>query len=153
MTTPANPADQQGSRPVPDPTILTTEALLREITHLRELLESKLDSVHNRLESAEEQRREQKFDTGKAIDAALMAQREAANKSEAAIDKRIEQMQSTFKTDVSNLTLNLSDIKDRVGKIEAVKIGGSESRAGLYATIGVVATIILAVLAVIAYSA
>lgn len=163
MATPANPADGEDTRPVPDPTSLTTAALLREIGHVKELTQAlleraedlrneKFDSVQSRLESAEEQRREQKQDTGKAIDAALMAQREAANKSEGAISKQLEQMQTNFNISIGNLNRELGDIKDRVTRMEAVKLGVTESRAGLYAAVGIAITVILAVLSVIAFS-
>jgi phage-related minor tail protein len=159
-----------GSTPVPDPTALTTEALRREIQNLKEQMESKLDaakelrdekfnSVDDKLDLGERQRVEQKADTEKAITAALEAQKEAANKSEAAVAKQLEQMQNTFKTEIGNLTTNMSDIKDRVGKMEAVKLGVSEQRvegrtttAGLYAAIGIAVTLVLAVLSVIAFT-
>lgn len=85
--------------PVPDPTVLTTEALLREIKGLRELTESQIAHRHelyqaeiialNRInaekfakvdqqfELVERQRVEQKQDTKQAVDAALTAQKEA----------------------------------------------------------------------------
>ena len=37
--------DQGGSRPVPDPTLLTTQQLIREMGSLRELLETRLDAM------------------------------------------------------------------------------------------------------------
>lgn len=163
MTTPANPADQQGSRPVPDPTILTTEALTREIANLEKLITARLEraedlrnekfqSVHQRLDTAEEQRREQKTDTNAAIGAALDAQEKAASKSEAAISKQLEQLQTTFNTEIDNLAKSLSGVADRVTRMEAVKLGGTEGRTGLYATVAVVGTVILSVLAIIAFA-
>ena len=41
----AREADHGGWRPVPDPTALTTEQLLRELASLREILESRLDGM------------------------------------------------------------------------------------------------------------
>jgi hypothetical protein len=170
MTTPANPADAQGSRPVPDPTLLTTEGIQREVTHLRELLEAKLSriedlcdrdfsSVHDKLRIAEEQRKEQKVDTKEAILAALEAQEKAAQKSENAISKQLEQMGSTFNAGISNLSDGVNDVKDRVTRMEAVKLGVSEQRvegrtatAGFYAAIGIAVTVVLAVLSVIAFT-
>jgi len=40
--------------PVPDPTLLTTEALVREVGHLRELLTARLDGLEDRLDSYQE---------------------------------------------------------------------------------------------------
>lgn len=95
-----------GSRPVPDPTLLTTEALMREVAALKELLNLRLGSeaearrsdiasalasveMHSRvcgekfvgldreLHLKEQRRIEQKADTKLAVDAALQAAKEA----------------------------------------------------------------------------
>jgi len=45
-------ADREGStKPVPDPTVLTTEALVREITALRTVLDQRIDSTERLFES------------------------------------------------------------------------------------------------------
>lgn len=49
VTAPANPADTQGTRPIPDPTILTTEQLLRSISTLREWVEAQFQVRDERL--------------------------------------------------------------------------------------------------------
>jgi len=136
------------SRPVPDPTILTTEQLLREVAALRELVQSDIEgleaivaekfrSVDQQLELVERQRVEQKADTKAAVDAALTAQKEAVKeqttasdraiaKSEASMTKQLEQMGSTFTASIKGVTDNLDDVKERVGKMEAMKLGGQE---------------------------
>lgn len=177
----SQPQMSGGSTPVPDPTILSTEALQREIKQLRELLESQIRaqkdicdekflSVGDKLALGERQRVEQKSDTEKAIQAALTAQKEAVAaqaasfaesvaKSETATARQLEQMQTTFKTEISNIATNQSDLKDRVGKIEFVKIGVHEQRtegrssvAGVYAAVGIAITVILAVMSIIAFA-
>jgi hypothetical protein len=66
--------NQQGSTPVPDPTVLTTQALYREIGSLRELLEQDIVRLEQRmldLISAEHQLREaRREDDLRAIDKA-----------------------------------------------------------------------------------
>ncbi len=42
-------AEPQDSRPVPDPTLLTTQQLLREITALREIIDGRVNGVENDL--------------------------------------------------------------------------------------------------------
>lgn len=86
-------------RPVPDPTLLTTQQLEREISGLRALLEQRIEERHElyqaelaglsrvnaekfskveqQFELVERQRVEQKADTKTAVDAALSAQKEA----------------------------------------------------------------------------
>jgi hypothetical protein len=129
VATQEHPANRdQGSRPVPDPTILTTEQLLREVEHVRELLEAKIDGLHRfvterftsvsgHLTMVEQQRVEQKRDTATSLDAALRAQKEASAKAEAATTKSIDQLADTFNTAFEGVRRELADLKERVGKI------------------------------------
>ncbi len=140
MSEPTN--DPRGSRPVPDPTVLTTEQLLREIARIDqrmtdllsgadEIVAEKLHSVELQFALVERQRVEQKVDTKSAVDAALIAQKEAVReqttaseraiaKSEAATAKQIEQMATTFTTAIGGLADLVADLKDRVGRIESL---------------------------------
>jgi hypothetical protein len=103
-------------KPRPDPTVLTTAALLREIEHLRELVEAKIDghaSFSSRryddlsdlleyraeanaklfalhLDEARQQLQDQIDATQRATDAALLSTTKAIDKAEAAIEKRFE---------------------------------------------------------------
>lgn len=52
--TPPNPADATGDRPVPDPTVLTTDNLRREIAHLTELVETQLAIRDQRMDAIDE---------------------------------------------------------------------------------------------------
>jgi DNA anti-recombination protein RmuC len=161
------------SRPVPDPTLLTTEQLLREVAALRELVESDIEgleaivaekfrSVDQQLELVERQRVEQKADTKAAVDAALTAQKEAVKeqttasdraiaKSEASMTKQLEQLSATFAASIKSVVDSLDDMKQRVGSIEAMKQGGKDTVAGVYAfasvAIGVVGLIVAAFVA------
>ena len=69
--------------PRPDPTILTTAQLLRELAALRELLETRIDSLDRVLSRRMD-------DAGKAIDAALVSAEKAVTKAEIASEKRFE---------------------------------------------------------------
>jgi hypothetical protein len=215
------------SKPVPDPTVLTTQALYREVSALKELIEQRLESqslivqeqfrglqrqlklllhereiefanlkevIESRVEGVldvenekaqrieqqfdlfERQRVEQKKDTKDAVDAALTAQKEAVreqtasfqlstNKSEAAINKQLEQQAQTFKADNDSLRRSLDDLKEQnartitdlernlrasivdVGATANASVsekrGAKEDRSGLYATIGVIGTIVV----------
>ena len=163
--------------PEPDPSTLTTAQLLREIEILRgsiddkvearqremlvaqELSEAKLrgeieltaqrfDAFTGQLELIERQRVEQKSDTKAAVDAALIAQKEAVQeqtiasglsiaKSEAATAKQLDQQSVTFTTAISGVTKNssdqkdafnvsIADLKERLGALD-LKVGGIES--------------------------
>jgi len=158
-------ADVAGnSRPVPDPTILTTEQLLREIGALKDLVESwidtleqvnseKLRSVWSQLELVERQRVEQKADTKAAVDAALTAQKEAVKeqttaseraiaKSEASTTKQLEQLSVTFATNIQSVTSLVGDIKERISTIEARKASATETRTDQRLNIGMVVGIL-----------
>jgi chemotaxis protein histidine kinase CheA len=147
----------QGLVPRPDPTLLTTEQLRREIAGVekaldafRELYDSKIESqsdiigerfrsVDKQLVLVERQRVEQKEDTKAAVDAALTAQKEAVKeqttaseraiaKSEAATTKQLDQQALTFRTAIEGLTDLVNDVKERVGKLESIKQGSVETR-------------------------
>jgi len=157
---------ENDKRPVPDPTSLTTAALYREISQLRESMEhliqalrelveheihalekltyARFDRIDQQLGSAERLRIEQKVDTKVAVDAALTsakelvaqqtaAQQEAIAKSEAATSKQLEQLSATFTTAIGGASDTISDLKERVGRIESVKVGGQEKTAAIYA--------------------
>lgn len=168
-------ASDGGQRPVPDPTVLTTEALQREIKALKELLEmrtngvtnlmlEKFRSVDEQLSLVERQRVEQKADTKAAVDAALTAQKEAVKeqttasataiaKSESGTSEQLKQLSTSFTTAFESQRREFSDLKERVGSIEAMKLGGQESRAGLYAAAAFISSLIVVGLAVVGFIA
>lgn len=108
----------QGSRPVPDPTFLTTEALHREITGLRELLEAKVKSladllaerverVNERVTLLDNQRASEKQNADQALQVALVS-----------IKEQLAQMMAANQTAVESLRRETGDLKDRVGRVE-----------------------------------
>jgi hypothetical protein len=155
----------QDSRPIPDPTILTTQQLNREIsslnvlvdlrlTALRDIVEEKFSSVGTQLNLEERQRVEQKEDTKAAIDAALTAQKEAVKeqtissdkaiaKSETGMSELIKGIRSELLTAVKGVDTIAGDLKERVVKLESIKLGQQENRAGIYAAIGSVGLVLL----------
>src|SRR6185437_5456113 len=162
---------QQGSVPVPDPTLLTTENLRREILGLRELVETKIEAlkeltfeklakVEQEFDLVERQSVEQNKDTKDAVDAALTAQKEAVKeqttaseraiaKSEAGTNKQLEQLADNFNTTFRGITTTIDDLKDRVRGIEATRVGGQQTTSSIVGIIGVIAAIVGAGVAVI----
>jgi hypothetical protein len=176
----ANETPRHGNNlPVPDPTILTTQALEREVENLREMVEREVaglkELVFDRLKGqgllcdekfraigdqftfVESLRLEQKKDTKDAVDAALTAQKEAVSKSETGMTGRLEQLSVTFTTTVESLRREMGDMKDRIIEVDRKaeasaqqKIGAKEDRTGLYAGIATIVVILSVVFAVIA---
>jgi len=165
-------AGEWGSRPVPDPTVLTTSQLLREIqgverslSALKELTESdlegleavvaeKFNSVDTQFSLIERQRVEQKTDTGNALAAALAAAKEAVTKNEEATKEQLAQLKNTFDTAIAGVQALLNDLRDRVGRIENVKQGGqeqrTEDRAGINSTTAIIGALVAVVILALA---
>lgn len=124
------------STPIPDPTTLTTENLIREITHLRELLEARVDTLKAELETyiethhakhreikeafngrfddlvnrlAELDRRyQQRYESqSEAVGAAFEAQQEATRAALSAAEKAVETaLESADKAVIKSEALN-----------------------------------------------
>jgi uncharacterized phage infection (PIP) family protein YhgE len=158
-------------RPTPDPTILTTEQLLREVENATKLMESQIENVDamckQRFEQVKEQfalvegqRVEQKRDTQDAVDAAFSASKEAVKeqtsasdraiaKSEASMLEQLKQLSTTFSQQIKAVTDTVGDLKERVQAIESVKQGRVESGTDRRAVIGSSTQLVAAVAAII----
>lgn len=124
--------DDRLSRPSPDPTLLTTEALQREVASLERLLEQRVGAVLVLLEQrikgivetraqefktvdekfaavqqglnlVEQQRVEQKKDTKDAVDAALTAQKEAVSEQTTASERSIAKSEAATTKSIEQL--------------------------------------------------
>ncbi len=171
---------QQDVRPVPDPTVLTTEASIRqeamirnliktEIEHQNELFTEKLAGISRQFmmqfTMLDARTAEQKQDTTTALHAALAAQKEAVaaqtasseksiTKSETATTERIKGVETLLATSTKATDDKITDLKDRVIAIEAVKLGSVEQAASSRASgtdlRGILAIVISVVLLLIA---
>jgi hypothetical protein len=135
--------------PNPDPSSLTTAALLREVSRLEALLDvriigmeriqaEKFRRVEQQFSLVEQQRVEQKSDTKAAVDAALTAQKEAVKeqttaseraiaKSETATAKSIEELRSTFTATLEPIRRDLDDMKGRIVASEVQRTTSAET--------------------------
>lgn len=118
--------------PRPDPTVLTTEALTREINHVRELYDVQLALI-------ERQRVESKADAEKALAAAMVAQ----EKAQALLAENVAAA-------ISALTKGLNDLTVTVGMMQAGKTGVREGQQAIYAFVGFVIALVGAVAVAIA---
>lgn len=175
-------------KPTPDPTILTTEQLLREVDRVKELMtalveglqqvtDERFKSFTRQLDMLEQQRTElkadtqalrieQKKDTKDAVDAALIAQKEAvreqtlaseraAAKAEASNVKQTDQLQALFTSAIAQVTSTFNDLKTRVERIENLAQGGrlqqshtQDVQNNQRAIIGLIATVLVAAVVV-----
>jgi hypothetical protein len=114
-----------GSVPSPDPTVLTTQNLQREILAVRELVELRIEAVSGLTESKylvcmerfdrlegqlrmwfqqmEAQRLEQKADTRQTVNAALDAQKELVRQETAASEQAISKSESNLTKQLEQL--------------------------------------------------
>jgi hypothetical protein len=166
-----------GSRPVPDPTVLTSravDALRKELTEvfdtkmdgLARLTEERFRAVYDKLLTGESLRIEQKVDTKVGLDAALAAQKEGATQQAAAFaaetakternfTEQLKGQRDTFGTAIAAQTTRYDDLDKRLTRMESAKIGAGESTAerrnasqAMYALVGFVVTLVLAALVI-----
>lgn len=143
------------STPVPDPTILTTEQLLRAIdgvqseqsirdAGIRDLfnekfknVDEKFRAVYDQLAVSERQRIEQKQDTKIAVDAALASQvnivreqtlaaEKAIAKTEASTFESLKQLQATFTIGLAGQANSIGDLKERVVVMESSRVSQTQ---------------------------
>ena len=154
-------SDQRGTgwRPVPDPTELTTRQLHREIGILQEIIETRLGSIDELMDEKfkgvestfaliERQRVESKDDSTKALEAALVAQKDAVKKTEDQTGKQIDSFVNRFGTVLDDVRSEIAVVNGRITVIEAIKIGGNEVRTESRLTVGVVIAAVSVIVAV-----
>ena len=133
--------DRRGALPVPDPTLLTTEALVREISHLRELLTSRIEAVEEGLNEYQrhhdERHRSRINETTEAIQhlTELAAERFAGIQTQ--LVERDSRVQESSQASKDAIAAALAAQKEAVDKSEqATKEGMTSMRAEIRAELG-----------------
>jgi hypothetical protein len=143
--------DELRSRPDPDPTLLTTEQLLRSIASLREesqnwvdklqlLLEAKIAGkdiyYDEKFRSIETQFKERDVRTDQtasqvklAVDAALQAQKEAAGEQAKSFSAATTKSETAMNKQIEGLDGKITDVKDRLNRVEAMNLGANYNRS------------------------
>jgi hypothetical protein len=141
-----------GLRPIPDPTILTTQQLTREITTLKDLMSAQIsalrelmfatfktheglfDAISVRFHERDTRFNQAEQNSKDAVSAALQAQKDsvaeqnraseqAIAKAEAATMKQIDQIHLLLQASTNSLDGKINDIKDRITSIEGKTLG------------------------------
>jgi hypothetical protein len=161
-------------RPTPDPTVLTTAQLLREIesvkdwtnalvTASKDVTIERFRSVETQFALSERQRVEQKKDTKDAVDAALSAAKEAVQeqtkasaeaigKSEAINSNTQSQLAAQFETGIKSVTEKFDDLKDRVLRLEQTRItevASHETQRMDYGLLVSIASVFISIIAIV----
>jgi hypothetical protein len=142
--------------PIPDPTLLTTDQLRREILSLREILEGKITNVETKVASNREITRETlvlvdvKFnERDKALAAALLSAKEAVVKSEANTHEALSQLRELFMAESKATNTKVDDLRDARNRGEG-HTGGSKDMWGyLVGVIGLVAALAAVAVAIL----
>jgi hypothetical protein len=131
------PQTNPGWVPSPDPTLLTTENLRREVNTLREILEAKMDglrelheekfsSIDVRFSERDTRTEQTSRDSKLAVDAALQAAEKAVSKSEVSTMKQIDQIGMLMASQQKAQDDKFDDVKERLtileGRGEGVKL-------------------------------
>lgn len=112
--------------PVPDPSTLTTAALLREVAHLADLFTEKFKGIDQRF-----------TDNKLALDAALAAAKEAVEKSEIAFAKQIDRILETIAVMDRAHGAQIADLKGRLDRGDGTGAGRGQVWGYVVALIGV----------------
>lgn len=151
-------ADDRGSTPVPDPTVLTTEQLHREVATVRELVLSEIAHVKEltavKFSEIEKRTVEQKTDTNAANQVALQAAKELVALQTQASDRAISKSEAATKEQIGALQAAVEQRfvaqGDRLSKVEAqqqIVLGQSMGRGAITGPIwGVVGAVVAALL-------
>jgi hypothetical protein len=142
--------DYFGERPPPtiDPTKLTTEAVSRAETYLKELFDSRLKGISDlyseklrglttQITERDSIRDQAKIDANERIAAALQAQKEAVGKTESSFAEQMKSMQTTLSAMADGLRREISDLKDRVNINEGAKAGKDDTSSKIVSLISI----------------
>ena len=155
--------------PIPDPTLLTTAQLLREIEQLKELLEQRISTVKGELELFKEHslslgderlravhemfhERDIRFDQmnkdrANALDAAFASTKEATSKSELAFNKQMDQLTANISTMANTFDSKITDVKDRFNRTEGIGLGSQETVSSTRSMTSIGINIVMALVA------
>ena len=123
--------------------------LCSKITCIEELAEERYSVTQKQLDGVELRRAEYKADTKSAVEAAFAAARDAVREQAAASDKAIAKSESAFTSQVASVEGTVSDLKDRIAKLETQRQAVTDNRVDGRASIGTIVGVVGAMAAFI----
>jgi hypothetical protein len=122
---------QQGDvRPVPDPTVLTQQMILREIAHANALAQEvrltaqmEIQGLRTQIEERDERVATASLESRAAVSAAFASQERAIMKSEQSVAKQLDQHAALLATTAAGLADKIDDMKERLVLIEGTHTG------------------------------
>jgi hypothetical protein len=126
--------------------------LVGEISRVSDVAAERFAAIGTRFDERDERTRQAALESRISLDAALAAAKEAVgqqNESNTraiqvageAVQKQIDALTVLMSSSIASLEIRIRELKERLDKGEGTKQGGKETLAGVYALIGVLATI------------
>lgn len=152
-----------GTTPTPDPTILTTEQLIRAIGNERDLTDAQLDVIRERLDAIDKAtvllnetvtRVPTAMQTeighlGQVVDQRFASVDQRFESNDVAIHKEarttadaLATQAELFRSTTDGLQNQVLDLKDRLNRIDGMKAGGQAVYVALYALAAFVLTVV-----------
>jgi len=118
------------------------------VSSLEQLHNEKFGSIQTQFKERDIRSERESRDNKVAVDAAFAAQKEAAAKQDEANQKAIDKSEKATGETISFVLKDVDALKIAVSRIDSTKVGATENRTGLYATIGALAAVLFAAIAV-----
>ena len=128
--------ETESRTPVPDPTILTTQQLLRELAAMEKLMDTRIRAIDKGIEVAFRAKSEAAAEQYRALTQAI-------DKAERATAAQIDQQRTAVDAVERSLREQILTLDSRMTRSEAAAAGRSQITAPVWGLIGAVATGVL----------
>ena len=146
---------RQESKPIPDPTTLTTEALHREINSLKDYVLLKVDVVDKKVE-AERQLTDEKFrgvasrfeEGEKRAKEVSVVAKDAVDKAFEAAKETVREIKDGFNKGLESVNKRVDDLKERQDRGEGKSKGLKDGWGYVVGAISIIVSIVMVYIAV-----
>lgn len=131
-------AEDIDRRPIPDPTVLTTAQLLREIAQLKELFDERFGTINLRFSERDLRFAQQAVDSQLAIDRAL-----------ANLNVVLARLETQFGKQIDAMTQRVDDLKTNVSEIQGNRQGSVQMVGWGIGAAGVILAVVTAAFSIV----